>query len=301
MIYLISSCTSVKSMTSDDKHLLRNYDLSNIEKSCAEWKKNLSSDNIDKIPARKLYQGPSWKATLDVENFFSTKFTTQLLIASAGHGLINSNEMISSYGITFSKGHEDSIHNFKNIENPTQQWWTKINKFSLNSLNTESYIFLFLPSDYLIALKDFIENLIDIFDKRIFILSSSKNRLSSKIENRSLRFDTRFNSYEKGTFITLSQRCMRWLSNEVMTKELPLNHKILQNHIDIFLSELAPYKIEQRKQLNDNELMKIIINQIKIENIKSATQGLKNLRMKGFASEQKRYGKLFNATIKDDN
>lgn len=301
MIYLISSCTNVKSIMSDDKHLLRNYNLSSIEKVSTEWKKNLASKSINKTPARKLYQGPSWKATLDVEKNFSIKFTTQLLIASAGHGLIDSNEIISSYGSTFSKGHEDSIHNFKNIENPTQLWWTEINKFSFNSLNAESYIFLFLPFDYLIALKHFIEDLIDIFDKRIYILLTSKNKLSNKIENKSLRFDTRFNSYEKGTLTTLSQRCMRWLSNEIITKELSLDHKILQNHINVFLSELPPYKIEQRKQLNDEELIKIIINQIKTENIKSASQGLKGLRKKGFACEQKRYGKLFNATIKDNN
>lgn len=301
MIYLISSCTNVKSIISDDKHLLRNYNLSSIEKVSTEWKKNLASKSINKTPARKLYQGPSWKATLDAEKNFSIKFTTQLLIASAGHGLIDSNEMISSYGTTFSKGHEDSIHNFKNIENPTQRWWTEINKFGFNSLNAESYIFIFLPFDYLIALKNFIEDLIDIFDKRIYILLTSKNKLSNKIENKSLRFDTRFNSYEKGTLTTLSQRCMRWLSNEIITKELSLDHKILQNHINVFLSELPPYKIEQRKQLNDEELIKIIINQINTENIKSASQGLKGLRKKGFACEQKRYGKLFNATIKDNN
>jgi hypothetical protein len=300
MIYLISSCTSVKSIISDDKHLLRNYDLSNIEKVSIEWIKNISLDCTNKIPARKLYQGPSWKATLDTEKNFSAKFTTQLLIASAGHGLIDSNEIICSYGSTFSKKHKDSIHHFKNIENPTQLWWTKTNKFDLNSLNTKSYMFLFLPSEYLIALKDFIEDLIDVFDKRIYILLTSKTRLSNKIENRSLRFDTRFNSYEKGTLITLSQRCMRWLSNEIITKELPFEHNVLQTHIDTFLSNLAPYKVAQRKQLHDSDLINIITDQIKLENIKSATQGLKSLRTKGFACEQKRYGKFFNALIRDN-
>jgi hypothetical protein len=301
MIYLISSCTNVKSITSNDKHLLRNYDFSSLEESSTNWKKNLSSNNLDKITARKLYQGPSWKTTLDVEKNFSIKFTTQLLIASAGHGLIDSNEIICSYGSTFSKGHKDSIHHFKHTKNPTQQWWCKTNHFNINSFNTKSYLFIFLPSDYLIALKDFIEDLIDIFDKKIYILSTSKNKLSNKIENKSLRFDTRFNSYEKGTLITLSQRCMRWLSNEIITKELPFDHQILQSHIDMFLSELTPYTIEQRKQLKDDELIEIITNQIKTENIKSATQGLKNLRMKGFASEQKRYGKLFNTALKDNS
>lgn len=157
-----------------------------------------------------------------------------------------------------------------------------------------------MPSEYLIALKDFIEDLIDVFDKRIYILLTSKTKLSNKIENRSLRFDTRFNSYEKGTLITLSQRCMRWLSNEIITKELPFEHNVLQNHIDTFLSNLAPYKVEQRKQLHDDDLVNIITDQIKLENIKSATQGLKRLRTKGFACEQKRYGKFFNALIKDN-
>lgn len=301
MIYLISSCTNVKSITPSNKHLLRNHDLSSIEQTSFDWKETLSLSNIDKVPARKLYQGPSWKATLDIEKNFSSKFTTQLLIASAGHGLINSNEIICSYGTTFSKAHEDSIHNFTYTNNPTQKWWELINQFDIKSLNTKSYIFIFLPYDYLIALKDFIEDLIDIFDQRIYILLTSKNRLSTKITNRSLQFDTRFNSYEKGTLITLSQRCMRWLSNEIVTKELAFDHNTLQAHIDKFLSELEPYKIEQRSQLTNHELIKIITEQIKIENIKYATKGLKNLRMKGFACEQKRYGNLFNALIKDNS
>lgn len=300
MIYLISSCTNVKSITPINKHLLRNHDLSSMEKASVDWKKNLSSTSIDKVPARKLYQGPSWKATLDIEKNFSRKFTTQLLIASAGHGLINSNELICSYGTTFSKAHEDSIHHFTHTNNPTQKWWELINQFDINSLNTDSYIFIFLPYDYLIALKEFIEDLIDIFDKKIYVLLTSKNRLSNKIANRSLRFDTRFNSYEKGTLITFSQRCMRWLSNEIVTKKLPFDHNILQEHIDMFLSGLEPYKIEQRSQLADHALIKIITEQINLENVKSATKGLKNLRIKGFACEQKRYGKLFNSLIKDN-
>lgn len=301
MIYLVSSCTNVKSIASDDAHLLRNYDLSSIEKVATEWKKNLSSNSAKKIPARNLYQGPSWKATLDIETNFSRKFTTHLLVASAGHGLIDANEMICSYGSTFSKGHEDSIHHIKNTENPTQQWWNQTNQFDLSNFSSESYIFIFLPSDYLIALKHFIENLIDIFDTRVYILSTSKNILSSKIANRSLRFDTRFNSYEKGTLVTLSQRFMRWLSSEIVTKDLPLDRDFLQSHIDVFLSRLEPYKIEQRKKLIENDLLHIITNQVKLENIQSASQGLKNLRVKGFACEQKRYGKLFNAYIKENS
>lgn len=259
--------------------------------------KYLKSDYTQKTIARTLYCGSSWKTTLDIERNFENKTDTKLLIASAGHGLINSDDFICSYGSTFSKGHADSIYNFSNVTNPTKEWWNMINKFNIKSLNNNSQIFIFLPYEYLKAMEDFIEELIKLFGKRIFILIASKNKFSNLIEKNVLRFDTRFNSYEKGTLITLSQRCMRWLSNEITIKNLSLNHDVLQKHIDIFLSELVPYKVKIGKQLNDIDLVNIINEQIKNNNITSATRGLKEFRKNGFACEQKRYAKHFNSLV----
>lgn len=294
MIYLISSCTNAKNIIPEKEQIISSYDFSDINKSSTKWMKYLKSNYTKKTIARKLYCGSSWKTTLDTERNFANKTDTKLLIASAGHGLIDSDNFICSYGSTFSKGHADSIYNFRNVANPTKEWWNMINKFNIKNLNHNSKIFIFLPYEYLKAMEDFIEELIKSFGKNIFILIASKNKFSDLIEKNVLRFDTRFNSYEKGTLITLSQRCMRWLSNEITIKDLSFNHDVLQKHIDIFLSYLEPYKIKTGKQLNDIDLVNLINEQIKNDNITSATRGLKELRKNGFACEQKRYGKHFN-------
>lgn len=294
MIYLISSCTNAKNILPSKTLLLNNYDFCDIKKSSIKWMNNIQSHSTDKIIARKLYCGSSWKSTLDIERNFTKKTNTKLLIASAGHGLIDSDDFICSYGSTFSKGHADSIYNFRDVDNPTKEWWNTINKFNIKSFSDNSYIFIFLPYEYLKAMEEFIEGLINLFGDRVFILIASKNKFSNVIEKNVLRFDTRFNSYEKGTLITLSQRCMRWLSHEITTKNLPFNHKVFQEHIDTFLLKLEPYKIKRGKQLHDIDLIHIINEQIKYKNITSATRGLKDLRKNGFACEQKRYCKHFN-------
>ncbi|MGV6830570.1 MAG: hypothetical protein ACWA5P_03285 [bacterium] len=280
-------------MSPRKENILRSYDFSNINKSCPLWSRNLRKVSIDTIKARDLYQGVSWSTTLDVEESFSKTMDTTLLIASAGHGLINANDKISPYACTFSKGHKDSVYNFINVRNVTKFWWKKTNKMTISKFEQDAYFFIFVSSEYIIAMENFIEELISIYGEKVFVLSSSQTKFSKNIEKNIIKFDTKFNSFEAGTLTTLSQRCMRWLSNEINAGKVSLELSSMKEHVETFLSTLKPYKIKVGKQLNDKELIKMIKKQIKNKQIGSATQGLKDLRSNGFACEQTRYGKFF--------
>lgn len=221
MIYLITNCTNSKKTPPEGSFLLRNYNFLDISKVEKKWSKNLLNTSNNLLQAKDLYKGLSWKAILHSTENFSKKFKTKLLVASAGYGLIDSNDFITSYGSTFSKCSLDSVHNFSSdsINKLTTIWWDKINRFEINRVEPKnSFIFLAVSYEYLLAMEHTIDNLLDTFGNRVFIVLASQNRLPIKYNKNILNFDLRFNSYQPGTLTTLLARCMEWLSNEIIIK-----------------------------------------------------------------------------------
>jgi len=295
MIYIIANCTNSKKLPPSNNLILENYCFNNIDKSLNSWMKNISCSVSNLTIAKELYKGHSWKEVLNAVDIFSQKFETKLLISSAGYGLIDSYKEISSYQATFSKSNTNSIHNFKNdtLINPTITWWDNINTFNISTFSKNSYIFITVSYEYLIAMQNTIQELIENFGNKIFIIILSKEKLPKTYHNHILRFDTRFNSFDKGTNSSLIPRFTKWLFNEISTKDLELNHKVLQNHIDNFLSNFSTYTMPIRKQLSDLEILNIINKQINLKKITSKTKGLTDLRLQGYACSQDRYGRLY--------
>jgi len=298
MIYLISNCTNSKKITPLNNLILKNYCFKDINSSIENWNNNIKIPSINMTAAKELYKGHSWQEVLKGINILSQKYTTELLVSSAGYGLIESNERINSYQATFSKGNENSIHNFRSeTMTPTITWWNKINKFDTSVLKKDSYIFINVSYEYLIAMQSTITELIETFGEKVFIIVLSQEKLPTIYDNYLLRFDTRFNTFEKGTITSIIPRFSRWLFKEIVEKDLELTNQKLQNHIDTFLSNFADYKIEKRIQCTNTQVIELISDHIINENIKSATQGLKKFRSLGYACEQKRYGQLFKQTM----
>jgi hypothetical protein len=295
MIYIIANCTNSKKLPPSNNLILENYCFNNIGESLNTWKKNTNCLKTDLIIAKELYKGHSWKEILKSVDILSQKFETKLLISSAGYGLIDSYKEISSYQATFSRNNTNSIHNFKNntLINPTTIWWDNINTFNISTFSKNSYLFITVSYEYLIAMQNTIQELIENFGNNIFIIILSKEKLPKTYNNHILRFDTRFNSFDKGTNSSLISRFTKWLFSEISTKDLELNHKILQNHIDNFLSNFSTYTMPIRKQLSDLEILNIINKQISLKKITSKTKGLTDLRLQGYACSQDRYGRLY--------
>ena len=295
MIYVISNCTNSKKLLPSKKQMLENYSFSNIDNSLINWKENISTSTSDFIIARELYKGHSWQEILKSIDALSNKFRTKLLISSAGYGLIDSLQEINSYQATFSRGNENSIHNFKNdvVLTPTITWWDKINSFDISTLDKNCSIFITVSYEYLIAMQNTITELIERFGEKVFIIVLSKEKLPKSYNKNILRFDTRFNTFEKGTINSIIPRFSKWLFQEIVTHELKLENQILQNHIDKFLSMFDKYTTQNRKQLTDIEILSLINIQINEKNIKSKSKGLTDLRAEGYACSQERYGKLF--------
>lgn len=287
MLYILTNCTSGKKLLPKNKHLFRNYQSNDINKTIFEWKKNLLDTSIS-IEAQELYKGVSWKAVLDAKEEFNKEYETKLLISSAGYGLIDSRKKIIPYGITFSRNQLDSIsQKFSNID-----WWNGINEFPETAFDNITAIFICLSQEYINSMHTYLVKLINRYKERIFIINISKKK-NENIKGYYLNFDKRFNSFEAGTMVSLGQRCLRWLSKEIVNKNLSLEYVGLQKHIDEFLNQFEYQTIKSGNKLSDKELEQFIKEQINNKKVVSASNGLVILRKSGYSCEQKRFHTLF--------
>jgi len=294
MIEIISSCTNSKTKIPNKTLTIEYYDK---EKSLDEiikiWKNIINENKFDKYLTTYLYKGIGWKATLNTYNFFSNYYKTELYIASAGYGLIHHDTKISSYDATFAPRTLNSIDKFNKDKASNIKWWDSINSFQVNSFSDDSYIFVVLPHNYLIATQNFIQKLIEVHGKRVFIFRANQNEVLSFMKGYTVEFDLRFNSYQTGTLSSLLARAVLWLSKEIVEHKIPFEHHLFQEHIEKKMKNYTLYKMPKREQLSEEKLIKKIENMIANDGIRTASKGLRKLRESGIACEQKRFGSLF--------
>lgn len=295
MIYLLVNCTNSKKISPEEKLTLKNYNFNNLNQSISQWKKNINNTST-KLPANTMYMGYSWKLIQESISILSDMNNSKLIIASAGYGLIYSDEKISSYQATFAKNSENSIHNFKTNEliQSTITWWDNINSFNLSEIESNAYMFIAVSYEYLIAMQNTINELIENMDERLFIIVLSNKKLPISFDKNIIKFDTRFNSHDRGTISSIIPRFTKWLVKKLEYEKIELKNSYIQDYIDCFLSNFDEYKIPKRKHLSNIKITNLIIKQINIKHIKSKTAGLNDIRKQGYACSQDRYGQLYN-------
>jgi len=296
MINIISSCTNSKKQTSNESLRIETFNKSmDLEDIIKIWNNNIQKQGEITYKVSELYKGGSWKASLDTKVKLLKKYKTELYIASAGYGLIHSEGKILPYDSTFASSSSNSVSKFQNhskVKSNTR-WWNSINRFSLASFSDESYFFIILPHNYLMAAQDTIKSLINIFGNRVFIFTANKHSLPEFMKNNIIKFDSRFNNFQSGVISNMLQRAVLWLSNEITIKDIPLFHAALQNHIEKEMLKYESFVMPIRTKLSEEELYKNIKLMVEKENIQSASKGLKTFREMGYACEQKRFGKIF--------
>ncbi len=296
MINIISSCTNSKKQIAVESLKIANLESDmSLDKAIQIWNNNIKKKEDTTHKALEVYKGGAWQSTIETKDVLSVKFQTNLYIASAGYGLISSDEEICPYDSTFASSTVNSISKFINNSNSEAniRWWDSINMFDNSSFLEESYFFIVLPHNYLIASQRLTQDLIKKFNKKVFIFTANKHSTPLFMKNNIIQFDSSFNNFEAGILSNMLQRAVLWLSNEIVKKNIPLIHSNLQDHINLEMSQYDTFTMPIRKKLTEEEILKKIEDMILIDAVKSASQGLKLFRKNGFACEQKRFGKLF--------
>ena len=295
MIYLISSCTNSKKNTAHPTLKISNLSTKwPLHRAIDQWLENITNSNPE-VTALDLYKGASWQSTLETYRLLSSHIETKLFVASAGYGLIKAEKKITSYDSTFAANTENSISRFHNTssDHSNTVWWDAINKITINDFSKDSTFFIILPYEYLLATQNFIKSLIEKFENKVLIFTANQKSVPCFMNPYLIQFDTRFNTFQKGTASSLLQRAVQWVSKEIIEKNIPLTRDAIQKHIDKTLSKHEKFEMPKREKIDESSIREKIVKMIESGQVNSASQGLRLFRQNGFACEQKRFGKLF--------
>lgn len=169
--HLIVTCVAQKTVRKSVSILDSSIDSGSLEEVFAQWQSKLNSTDLQKKSAIDLYNSGLWGTYLDSWGVVNGRVKdANLWVLSAGHGLINANEKIVPYDVTFQDPRNDVPSILGKIEYNTasdarkkvlQGWWKKLSERKgeySNSLTrlfsgftSEDYALVVLGKDYLDA------------------------------------------------------------------------------------------------------------------------------------------------------
>ena len=293
-LFLITNCTNSKRVKPEPKLEINTFEDCSIQEAAREWILNSTSIS-KKIVASQLYKGQGWaNAMKSLENALLVS-KAELLISSAGHGLISHTDSISPYACTFNRNSGDSIYRFlheSESEKPSI-WWDMI--YKNKAFSKEAFFLISLPTQYMIAMKNTIESIIKSNADKVVLLSYGKAK--SLFPENTIRIDSRINEIIPGVMSSVNQRMLNFTTKLISNTGIKPNVKSLKTAIETQLSGIKHKKITEKNiQLTDTEISAAIREFIANNKISSATQGLRMLRSKGFACSQERFHRLFATT-----
>ena len=192
---IVVSCVANKSLPIPSGLEFRNISLDTIPVMADRWIEKLGSVETPIIEASKLYLGAAWKTILSAQEVSNTlkDYDIKWYIMSVGYGLIEWDQPIKPYSITFSKPSFDGLRKrvLKQVAN--NEWWDYITtkrKFSIADVASDDSTTMVLGStEYINAVRKDLEK-----SKNIIIFSSTYNARYFK--------DRYVQTHEKLRFIT---------------------------------------------------------------------------------------------------
>lgn len=304
-IVLIASCSQQKKRTGAKCVMLHTIKATNQEGRLKAWTRSVQSSDWT-TPADEMYLGQYWSVIREIITAFDKKETRhQLLIASAGLGLLRSDDKIPNYAATFQTGATDDICSPTTLpleRRPSvRKWWKQINdnlsaKKRLTFLNqaitseTRTVVCL-LSSLYLEALK---EEILSIQAQRpdiqFLIFTTEKDPARRGLKGW-IPLESALLQKLGGGSVSLSARmALEYFSSKRSTASITSSDcrsffkKRCQQH--------GSKRTFERKPATDDQAKDFIIKEVK-NGATSYSPTLRAFRDAGFACEMKRFRGLF--------
>jgi len=297
------SCTDRKTLPTP-KHLqLRGIAKRNsLLEACEIWADSISSviETGTTLRLRDLYGGEYWKIALAAGE------EANLLIASAGLGLVEPDSKGPGYGATFVAGSPDSVLRFGQHAQKSSvrsEWWDGL---ASNGLGTKSWIkktsdvvLVAISSSYQEALSGDLEKLADAGRQVIVMSGSPQIPQLRDIEN--------IHHVETGQWLRMilggSTPCVgirfaahllnedKWHSIVEIESEL---NRMERQYLNGRGDKLPVFNRTTQTDIQVTNWIKQMIKSCNKQNMKpSKSLFLREYRNSGFACEQKRFGALF--------
>lgn len=287
---IIVNCTDRKSTSPETGLHIRNLPPGDMGSRFAAWNHNITAA-AKRMPLLDLYQGEAWlQAKSLAADARAQGFEVRMLVASAGLGLNEVNQVAPPYAATFASGHADSVtDDLKQLPH----WWSLLGGLPQSTSLTEHSdhsILMVLSENYARAMDPELTKLAARGGD--YVLVGGWREVDGL---RRLAADRDLRESLGGTVSSLCLRmARRWLAQRTGPK--------LWNKRDVaawsdWAETARKSENYQRRQTNDTEITEIIRSLVKREPNLSATRALRQVRDSGIACEQKRFGTLFRDVI----
>lgn len=292
---VVTTCTNRKRIAVSGSLLGRVLKSGNSDEVAQDWGRLLEKSK-SVVPAKDLYSGRAFR---EAERA-ATELDARLFFVSAGLGLVSGDTIVPSYGLTLSRGAEDSVL-MKTNQNASA-WWdalTAISVFHEELPETDGLILVAVSQPYLEMIGGTLSNWSDgVLSKVRLFVKRNPATTFPKLEAQWMPYDDRLDLLVPdfaGTQSDFAQRAMRHFACAIAAK--PGTAKQHTDRVERALSGLTIPDRPNRKKMTDEDLSKTIEENWEAAEGRSG-QMLRILRDRlGIACEQGRFKTLF-ATVR---
>ena len=255
---------------------------------------------IDRLQAKPrtrsaldLYQGEHWSVCRELA------CKVQLVVASAGYGLIRPETLLAPYSATFGMGHPDSVvaDQVSSLQVQRQHWWSALQRWNgpegvritLPTLARQGPVIVAMSFPYISALETEILLAENASPGQVMIVSTGG--VTSGLQAIQLPGDGRLQNVFGGSLQALNVRTARSVVECV--GEAGLDLPTAAQHLESLLATAGHLKRFDRKRLDDAEVQAFIRSAFASNPRVACSPTLRGLRDQGMACEQARFKTLF--------
>lgn len=295
-------CTDRKRILPSEDLLARNLPAGSVRDVATEWGRRTSLSNARSNPD-ELYCGRAYGEARAASDLLGA----ELVVISAGHGLVRQGQKIPAYGLTAATGKTDSVKSKVTTSDWSgANWWRALgentsSRISLSDLFLEvdpELILMSLSESYANLLCDQLAFFNEKFVQRLRIFGMGLSpHLPANVVGSLMPYDGRLNGPDspiKGTMSDFSSRALHHFAQSleggvVSGRAASDDRLVLEGVMDVWSMPATPV----RKKMSDDEVIGFVQDNWDRTRGRSGAS-LRLLRDSGNACEQGRFKNLFN-------
>jgi hypothetical protein len=222
---LVVMCTKRKTLLPRPEMHFRSLDLGEASDIAAEWVSRAAQQPAQ-LQACRLYSGSAWQSALDAYDHARAIGPADLVIISAGFGLLNSDHLVPAYAASFSPGEDQVAHRLRGVGSAAERnrrWWNAINAVRrrpqpLAHLGIYDRVLVVLSRAYLDACWADLSSLAErVGPERLMILCcGAMTGGTSALQHCLLPLDRRFQAISPGPLHSINSRAAAWLLGAIV-------------------------------------------------------------------------------------
>lgn len=297
-VNLVVTCSQRKRRPVPPRLQLRSVRARSTSVAAHRWVERLAHHDVTALAGEDLYAGEHWSVVAALPALAAARgIRLSIWVCSAGYGLVPTAAPLKPYSATFATGHPDSV------PGTGWDWWAKLAAWEgptpgeprtiadLARRYPRALLLLALSAPYLTSCQaDAIEAAHCLRGGERLAIISSGTRPSGTLYPHFLPANARLQAVLGGTRQALNARIAGFLLAHI-APDLVLSRS--REALADLLAAQPPPPSYDRRRLSDDEVRLFIRRRLEIDNRRSKSRLLAQLRHSGLACEQTRFGQLY--------